>query len=99
MDPTPQEAAIFEQWLRRLWRDKDVLFERFHATGTFASQIKTKVRDSGVSVGTGLAKLTSGVTEIPVELLSKWEIPDAFGCFVPVLAPAFVWALWNYYVT
>ena len=95
MDPTPQEAAIFDQWLRQLWRDKDVLFERFHATGTFARQIAEIVRDSGDSVGSGLATLTSAATEVPLELYSKWEIPDAFGCFVSVLAPPLAWALWK----
>ena len=96
MEPTPQEAAIFEQWLRKLWRDKDALFERFLATGTFSEQAKSScARDSGVSVGTGLTGFTSGVTNIPVELHSKWEILDAFGYFASVLAPAVFWALWK----
>lgn len=93
MDPTPEEASVFEQWLRKLWRDKDGLFERFLATGTFSEQAKSNVRDSGVSVGTASATFTSGVTEIPVELRSRWEILDAYSCFVPVLAAVLIWAL------
>jgi Acyltransferase C-terminus len=95
MDPTPEEASVFEQWLRNLWRDKDALFERFLATGSFSDEAKSNDRDSGVSVGTGSAAFTSGVTEIPVELRSNWEILDAFSGFAPVLVPALAWVLWK----
>jgi len=85
MDPTTKEAALFEQWLRKMWREKDALLDRYLETGTFADRSKVTIRDSGVSVDVATPR-GSGEIEVPMELRSKWEILEAFGLFVPVLA-------------
>lgn len=93
MDLASKEAVAFEHWLRNLWREKDALIDRFLATGSFAERPKAIARDSGVSVDHHTDSMDIppklGV-EVPVELRSKWEIPDAFALFAPVLA----WAVW-----
>jgi lysocardiolipin and lysophospholipid acyltransferase len=94
MDPTPQEAALFEQWLRKVWREKDARLERYLTTGMLGERPKANVRDSGVSVEVATesgSSRRSGEVEVPVELRSKWEILDAFAIF----GPALVWAVWN----
>ncbi|KAF8591904.1 acyltransferase-domain-containing protein [Ramaria rubella] len=94
IDPSPEEAELFELWLRQLWRDKDALIEQFLVTGTFAQEPgrnPASARTAPASSTEDLPSHASGVTEVPVELRSQWEIPNGFAGFAPIL----FWALWR----
>ena len=87
-DATEAEKKAFDDWLTRRWREKDALLEDFYKNGKFQSEQK---RPAGSSVGTNDGKMfdsEQGV-EIPLELRSLGEIPDAFCWFAPVLAGIF----------
>lgn len=72
VDFPEQERVTFDEWLRKLWMDKDEFMTKF-------------LHSNCLPVG------GHGAIEIPLELRSNREIPNAF-CF---LAPAAVGALWS----
>jgi hypothetical protein len=72
VDFPDQEKTVFDEWLRKLWMDKDEFITTFHRLNGFPSG-------------------HHGTVEIPLELGSKWEIPEAF-CF---LAPVAIYVLWS----
>ncbi|KAF8528136.1 acyltransferase-domain-containing protein [Hysterangium stoloniferum] len=71
--PSPEETATFEVWLQTRWREKDDLLEF----------LETKIPDAHEKES--LSYASSAVTEIPMELQSAWEIPQAFAAFAPVV--------------
>jgi hypothetical protein len=72
-EATTEEAAAFEDWLRKRWTEKDQLMERFYSTGSF----------SGRSLGGGVNE--TDPVEIPIRLRSPWEAVNAFAFFAPIL--------------
>lgn len=92
-DPTPQEAALFEQWLRDRWREKDALLERHLNTGTFTEHPKPDVHDPDVSIeftAKSASSGDSGEVEIPVELSSNWEILR----LLTIFGPGLIYVIW-----
>jgi hypothetical protein len=72
VDFPDEEKVVFDEWLRKLWMDKDGFMTKFLHSDCYTVD-------------------GHGAIEIPLELRSNREIPDAF-CF---FAPAAVAALWS----
>jgi len=98
MEISPEDAAVFDKWLRTRWREKDVLLDRYHATGTFENQSGTDVRQTETPAGVEkifLSGSTSRTYELPLVLRSKLDISTAFTHFVSIIIPVSLWMLWN----
>lgn len=81
VDIPAAEGEQFEQWLRDLWREKDVLIQRYLDTGSF-------VTAGGADVSKG------GEIVLPIELRHSYEILDAFCFFIPAVV-GWAWSkLW-----
>lgn len=77
-----EETKVFEEWLRRRWREKDELLEGFYRDGHFGSGGERPV---GSSAGTEGA--VSGAVEVPVKVRSGWDVVNAYCWFLP-------WIVW-----
>lgn len=78
---TEEEKAVFEKWLREVWRQKDELMETFRRDGKFGGE---GVQDIGGS-SMGLGEKRNEALRIPLELRSKWEILPSLSYFLPVI--------------
>jgi hypothetical protein len=76
VDIPEEEKAKFEQWLQKLWWDKDQMISKFHETGYFVPVAQESDRDG---------------IQIPLELRGNREVLDAFCFFVPAVF-GFLWA-------
>ncbi|OAV92811.1 hypothetical protein PTTG_07092 [Puccinia triticina 1-1 BBBD Race 1] len=82
VDPSPDEVARFDAWLRALWADKDALLASFYKYGRFdpppmaspdtPSSEKLAVKE--LPAGELPEKLLAG--ELPVEKLLAGELPE-----------------------
>lgn len=75
VDFPEEEKTKFDLWVRDLWREKDELIVRFLETGSF---VAGKPDDKSA-------------VDIPLKVLHKREILDAFCFFIPALCGC-VWA-------
>lgn len=101
MDASAEEAAVFDEWVRSRWREKDVLMERYHTTGTFETHTRKDIRETETATGKEkifLSGTTSRTYELPIVLHSKWDILDAFSCLAAIIIPMSVWYLWKHLV-
>jgi hypothetical protein len=96
LDPDPEEAAAFDEWLRTRWREKDDLLEQYLTTGTFGRKKCGESKTPEVHEKNSLCCVFAPVAEIPMELQSPWEIPQAFAMFVPIIVPNLARMLWNH---
>jgi hypothetical protein len=89
-EATPEEAKVFDEWLRQRWIEKDLLLDGFRQNGAFTTlgasgAIESKSNGHKPNGnGNGIGEKDKPV-EIPVRLRSKLEILNAFGFFAPVL--------------
>lgn len=98
MDPTPEETEIFDKWLRKIWREKDTLVERYLTSGTFEKHDGKDISSVETSAGVETIFLhgtTSRVFEVPVALRSKMDILDAFSYLTPIIIPKLVINVWK----
>lgn len=94
-DPTSEESAVFDAWLRDIWYQKDALYERCLSTGTFERRESERTTDDS----DGLLAATSSNTEIPIQFRSKLHILAAFAFFLPIIASYSLYHLWTWVVS
>lgn len=98
MDPTPEETEVFDKWLRKIWREKDALVERYLTSGTFEKRDGKAISSVETSAGVETIFLhgtTSRVFEVPVALRSMMDYLDAFSYLTPILVPKLAIHLWK----
>lgn len=86
-----EEKKLFESWLVQRWREKDALLSEFYRKGRFFSGDKKPV---GSTAGTGDTKETVVADgrglELPIEVRSWVQLPDAVCWLVPGIALSMV---------
>jgi lysocardiolipin and lysophospholipid acyltransferase len=76
VDPPEEEREKFDLWLRELWREKDIMIERYYDTGSLVA---------GSSSGEAALK-------VPLKLRRKREVLDAFCFFAPGVVIYHLWS-------